>query len=183
MSGAVAMHHVTRPALAYIVQNMRARDRAEIFALRWDDDEDAFIDMMMSVAGELWRIWTLDDEPVAVTGVVPVRPGVAIGAAFGTDKWRQVVRPMTRWAQTFIIPVLKGANYHRLEAYMLAANTDARRWVEHFGAEIEAVLRGYGRSREDFLLYVLDLTQDRTAQRVARHMKPRRGLPASIGVQ
>jgi hypothetical protein len=183
MSGAVAMHHVTRPALAYIVQNMRARDRAEIFALRWDDDENALVDSLMNVAGELWRIWTLDDEPVTVTGVVPVRPGVAIIAAFGTDKWRQVLRPMIRWAESFIIPVLKGANYHRLEAYMLAAH-DARQLIEHFGSEIEAVLRGYGRSREDFLLYVLDLTQDRTAQRMARHvLKRRRGLPASIGVQ
>jgi hypothetical protein len=180
---AVASHLVTRPALAHIVQNLRPRDRAEIFALRWDDDEDAMVEGVVAIAGELWRVWTLDGEPVAVNGVVPVRPGVVVAGAFGTAKWPRIVRAMTRWSQTFVIPVLKNANYHRGEAYVLAANADSRRWIEMLGGEIESVLRGYGRGREDFLLYTWDLTQDRRAQRVIRHHKPRRGFTASIGVQ
>jgi RimJ/RimL family protein N-acetyltransferase len=183
MASVVASHHVTRPALAYIVRNLRPRDRAEIFALRWDDNEDTFLDSLLPVAGELWRIWTLDDEPVAINGVVPIRPGVVVAGAFGTTKWRHVVRSMTRWSLDFVIPVLKNANYHRGEAYVLAANTDSRRWIEMLGGEIESVLKGYGRQHEDFLLYAWDLTRDRRASRVTRHLKPRRGFTASIGVQ
>jgi hypothetical protein len=160
---------VTRPALTHIVRNMRPRDRAEIFALRWDNDEEALIDGLVAVAGDLWRVWTLDGEPVAVNGVVPVRPGVVVAGAFGTPKWRSAIRPMTRWSLDFVIPALKTSNYHRGEAYVLAANTDSRRWIELLlGGEIEAVLKGYGRSHEDFLLYAWDLTQEKETQHVFR---------------
>jgi hypothetical protein len=134
VTGLVTSEPTTRWAVQHIVANLRERDRAEIYALRWDNDE----------------------------GMVPVRPGVVIGGAFGTPKWRKVVRPITRWARGFIIPSLQNANYHRIEAYVLAENTDSRRWIERFGGEVEALLKSFGRSREDFLLYVLDLTQGRT---------------------
>lgn len=140
--------------LRHIAANLRPRDRREIFALRWNDDVDEFAFEVGKVAGDLWRMWWVDGEPVAVAGVVPIRPGVVIGGAFGTDKWRQVVRPMTRWFRDYTIPILNRSNYHRGEVYVLAENTDGRRWVEFLGAEIEAVLKGYGRGREDFLLYV-----------------------------
>lgn len=158
----VGHSQVEREPLAYIVRHLRPRDRQEIFALRWDNDEDRFVEEILACAGDLWKLWYFDDEPVAATGMVPVRPGVVIGGAFGTDKWRKAVRPITRWARGFIIPSLQNANYHRIEAYVLAENTDSRRWIERFGGEVEALLKSFGRSREDFLLYVLDLTQGRT---------------------
>ena len=158
----VGHSQVEREPLAYIVRHLRQRDRQEIFALRWDNDEDRFVEEILACAGDLWKLWYVDDEPVAATGMVQVRPGVVIGGAFGTPKWRKVVRPITRWARGFIIPSLQNANYHRIEAYVLAENTDSRRWIERFGGEVEALLKSFGRSREDFLLYVLDLTQGRT---------------------
>jgi hypothetical protein len=152
---------VTAEGLAYIVRNLRPRDRREIFALRWDDDEAQFVAHVYASAGELWRMWSIDSEPVAVNGVVPVRPGVVIAGAFGTSRWRSVVKPMTRWSLDYVIPILRQAGYHRGEAYVLAENTDSRRWIELLGGEIEAVLKGFGRQREDFLLYAWDLTQER----------------------
>jgi len=155
------MREVDRAGLTHIVCHLRPRDRQEIFALRWDDDDKALIDAVLAYAGDMWKIWSCDGEPVAVSGVVPVRPGVVIASAFGTAKWRTVLRPMTRWFQGFVIPVLKTSGYHRGEAYVLATNTDSRRWIELFGGEIEAFLKGYGRNREDFLLYAQDLTRER----------------------
>jgi hypothetical protein len=151
---------VTSAALTHIVRNLRPRDRAEIFALRWDDDEDRFAFEICAIAGDLWRLWTLDGEPVAVNGVVPVRPGVVIAGAFGTPEWRRIIRPMTRWSRDFVIPCLKMSGYHRGEAYVLATHTDSRRWIELLGGEVETLLKGYGRHREDFLLYAWDLTQE-----------------------
>jgi hypothetical protein len=153
---------VDREGLTHIVRQLRSRDRREIFALRWTDDEDLFIEQVAAVAGDLWRLWTLDGEPVAVNGVVPVRPGVVIAGAFGTPKWRAVLRPMTRWSLDYVIPVLKLSNYHRGEAYALVNNTDSRRWIELLGGEVEALLKGYGRNREDYLLYAWDLTRERS---------------------
>jgi hypothetical protein len=156
----VTSEPVTAPALAHIVRNLRPRDRVEIFSLRWNDDEDQLVREVCAFAGDLWRLWLLDGEPVAVNGVIPVRPGVVIAGAFGTKKWRQIVKPMTRWSLEFVIPVLKASNYHRGEAYVLASNSDSRRWIELLGGEVETLLKGYGRQREDFLLYAWDLTRE-----------------------
>jgi hypothetical protein len=172
--GVVNAHEVTLEGLTHIVRNMRERDRREIFALRWDDDEDALIRDILHVAGAMWRVWTWDGEPVAVNGVIPMRPGVVICGAFGTDKWRLALRPITHWSRDFIIPALQHANYHRGEAYVLAANTDSRRWIEMLGGKIETLLQGYGRNREDFLLYVWDLTRsdDHVHRRRPRQQRP-----------
>ena len=104
----VGMHEVSREGITHIVRNLRARDRREIFALRWDDDEDQLIESISAVAGSMWKVWSWDGEPVSVNGVIPVRPGVVICGAFGTDKWRKTLRPMTHWSRTFVIPALAG---------------------------------------------------------------------------
>src|SRR5262249_48214134 len=98
-----------REDIAHIVQNLRARDRAEIFGLRWDDDEEALIDSVFAVAGPMWRVWSYQGEPVAMNGIVPQRPGVVTAGAFGTDKFNRVIRPMIRWSRDWVIPRLKSA--------------------------------------------------------------------------
>jgi hypothetical protein len=134
--------------------------------LRWNDDEEQLVQEISAAAGELWRMWSLEGEPVAVNGVVPVRPGVVIAGAFGTPRWRSIIKPMTRWSLDYVIPLLRRANYHRGEAYVLSENTDSRRWIELLGGEVEAVLKGFGRQREDFLLYAWDLTREKERDRV-----------------
>jgi len=81
------------------------------------------------------------------------------------------LRPMTRWSMGFVIPTLRNAGYHRGEAYVLAANTDSRRWVEMLGGEVESLLKGYGREREDYLLYAWDLTRERSDRHVLQQPK------------
>lgn len=157
---------VGKEGLAHIVANLRPRDRAEIFGMRWDDDEKLLVEQINLAAGDLWRMWWVDDEPVAVNGVCPIRPGVVIAGAFGTNKWRRTIRAMTRWSLDYVIPVLVRAGYHRGEAYVLAVNTDSRRWIELLGGEVEALLKGFGRSREDYLLYAWDLTLWETRKNV-----------------
>jgi RimJ/RimL family protein N-acetyltransferase len=91
---------------------------------------------------------------------------------------------MTRWSLDYVIPILRQAGYHRGEAYVLAENTDSRRWIELLGGEIEAVLKGFGRNREDFLLYTWDLTREKGESRVflrGRAQSPDR--PADGGCQ
>src|SRR6185437_2319284 len=73
--------------------------------------------------------------------------------AFGTDQWPRALLSMTRHAWNFILPALISIKTHRAEAYVLADNGDARRWIESIGGEQEALLRGYGRAGEDFILY------------------------------
>ena len=147
-------------AVAHIVRHLRPRDRVEIFGLRWDDDEAACVRDFCHVAGALWRIWYYDGEPVAMNGVLPIRPGVVVASAFGTDKWRHVIRPMTRWSLNWCIPALQRAGYHRGEAYALALNADGRAWIELLGGKIEAYLEQYGRNQETYILYAWRLNED-----------------------
>jgi len=151
---------IERIDIAHIVRHLRARDRAEIFGLRWSDDEDQLVNDIAGVAGMMWRVWRYQGEPVAMNGIVPLRPGVVSAGAFGTDKWRHVVRAMTRWSREFVIPSLQLANYHRGEAMTLASNVDSRRWIESLGGQVEAYLHHYGRNREDYVLYAWRLDED-----------------------
>lgn len=150
---------ITRADVAHIVRNLRERDRREIYALRWNDDEDTLVDQVFATAGPMWRVWHYRDEPVAINGVLPLRPGVVSAAAFGTDKWRRIVRPMVEWSRDWVIPRLKIAGYHRGEACALAANVDGRRFIELLGGQVEAYLHKYGRNREDFVLYAWRLDE------------------------
>lgn len=146
--------------IAHIVRHLRERDRREIFGLRWDDDEDALVRDIAIFAGPMWRVWRYRSEPVAMNGIIPLRPGVVSAGAFGTDKWRHIVRAMTRWSLEWVIPRLQAANYHRGEAIALASNMDSRHWIELLGGQIEAYLHHYGRNREDYILYTWRLDEN-----------------------
>lgn len=148
-----AVTEIRHEHVAHIVKNLRASDRAECSAVRWVDDDDHLTQDLMTVVGKLWRVWLWDGEPVAINGVVPIRPGVVICSSLGTDKWRYVIRPMTHWSREWLIPCLQLSKYHRGEAYVAAANTQSARWVRALGAQPEAYLWHYGKNREDFVLY------------------------------
>jgi len=140
-------------AIHHIVMNLRDCDRAEIMALRWDDDLEGLSAEVAGFAGPMWRIWTVDDEPASIMGITPIRPGVVMGGAFGTPLWRFTAPRMLRWGWRWAIPRLRAAGVHRGESYALACNTENRAFIEAAGGEVEALLEGYGRNGEDFLLY------------------------------
>jgi hypothetical protein len=172
MSHALVRHPVSYQDVVHVVHHLRERDRREIFALRWNDDVDSFIADVVSVAGALWSAWRLDGEPIALNGVVPVRPGVCLAGAFGTDKWAHAVRAITRHAREVTIPLLHHAGYHRGEAYALAANVEGRSWIELLGGEREAYLEAFGRNKEDFILYRWRLDDVFFFPRVKRNAVP-----------
>lgn len=140
--------------MAYIIRNLRQRDRDELYALRWDDDPDALLESVMSYAGAMSVIWELDGVPVAAQGAAPIRPGVWGIWCFGTDKWPLVLLSMTKHAKQFIVPALLGAGFHRAEAHSMASHTDARAWIEFLGGQQESVQVGAGRGGEDYITYV-----------------------------
>ena len=145
---------VTEAGLRHVVLNMRERDRAEIYALRWDDDPERHVRDILPWMGEMCWTWERDGVPVSVQGTQPVRPGVWQNFAFGTDAWPHVVLDMTRHSRRFIIPALLRVGFHRAECRALLDHADSRRWiVEGLGGRQEAILRGLGRNGEDFVSY------------------------------
>lgn len=144
---------VSEDRLRYVITHMRERDHKEIYALRFDEDPERFLASQMWIMGDMCRIWERNGVPVAVQGVIPAWPGVWHMFAYGTDEWPKVVLSMTRWAWGIVIPAMSRMA-HRVEARAMATHTESRRWIESFGAKQEAVLREYGKNREDFVLYV-----------------------------
>lgn len=145
---------ITPDSARYIIKHLRQRDREEIFAQRWNDDEEELLRFIMFGVGAMSWCWWRDGRPVSLQGAWPIRPGVWSCWAFGTDEWPRVVLSMTKHSRRFIIPALMRARFHRAEAAALATHTDSRRWIEALGARQESVLRGYGRRGEDFISYV-----------------------------
>lgn len=145
---------VTRESLAFIVTHLRPRDREEIFALRWDDNEETFIDEMMALCGAMTWIWERDGVPVSVQGAVCSRPHVWEVFAFGTACWPRVVLDMTRHVKRFMIPALLRVGAHRVECRALLSHTDSRKWLTALGAKEAAILQRFGRNAETYVSYV-----------------------------
>jgi hypothetical protein len=139
--------------LAHILENLRERDRKEIYALRWDDDVTELHHTMCVMCNPLWRIWTVDGEPAAVFSAVPVRPGVVIVGSFGTEAWNDAMPSIVRHIKGPFAEALRELGVHRAEAYVLADNFDGTRFVRGMDGELEARLVGFGREQEDFLLF------------------------------
>jgi len=137
----------------YIIQNLRERDKQEIFATRWGDDLEELVQDIQGYGEFQWTA-VLDGTPVAIIGACPMWPGVWSVWAFGTEDWPKVVLKLTRHARQAMIPALHEQGAHRAECRALKVHEDACRWLELLGAHKEAELAGFGRQREDFILYV-----------------------------
>jgi hypothetical protein len=142
-----------RDAVAFVARRMRARDRAEIFATRSDDDPDAVAAETVALARFGCVAWN-GAEPAAVVCAFPLWPGVWSVGMYATGRWPTVALTVTQWIAGTLIPDLVAAGAHRAECRSLSTHTVAHRWLERLGAAREAVLTAYGRRREDFFLYV-----------------------------
>ena len=74
-----------REEIAHITRNLRSRDQAELYALRWHSNPDELVNEILIYAHAMWRMFCVDAEPAAMAGVIPTRPGVVSAAAFGTE--------------------------------------------------------------------------------------------------
>lgn len=140
--------------LVHIARNLRARDREELFATRWDDDPLLLADQYARVEG-LRYLFSLDEEPVAVMGAIEQWPGTWSVYAFGTDKWDRVVFSLTKTAKRVMIPEMQCRGMRRAHAASLDVHVQAHRWMERLGGKKESTMPGFGRNGETFFMFVL----------------------------
>jgi len=144
----------TRQTVDYIAHRLRNLDYIELAATSVVDDPAPLLaDRVMSYSAMAF-VALANGEPASCWGLIPSWPGVGTAYAFGTDRWGEVLLPMTKHVSRFMLPLLLDNGYHRIEARSLASRADTRRWLMMFGAEPEAVLRSSGKRGEDFILYV-----------------------------
>lgn len=144
---------LTAEAVFHVVERMRAKDRAEIFATQWEDDDWKFANGVLRVANFAFALHADDGEPVACCGAVPMWEGVWSVWMFATDRFPEIAIGTHRFAKEVFFPNLDYAGWHRLECRSLASHTTAHRWLEKLGAYKESEVAKYGRNGEDFFVY------------------------------
>jgi hypothetical protein len=135
------------------LRHLRADDAAEMAACDIDLHRLPDVIVRHKVFAFAACTYDVDDPVVAVWGMLPRRPGVGAGFAFGTDQWGLAVRPMLRQIRRFVLPFLRQNGYHRVEAAALARRLDVFKFMALIGAEPEGMLQGYGAGGEDFISY------------------------------
>lgn len=136
----------------YVAENLRERDRREIFATRWEDDPNGLALDTVAAGGFSW-VASYKDRPVAVIGATPRWPKVWTAWAYGTDEWPRVVRRLTKHVRRFMMPALRNAGAIRVDCIALEEHHDARRWLTALGAQQEKTLASWGRNGETFVGY------------------------------
>jgi RimJ/RimL family protein N-acetyltransferase len=142
-------------SLLYVCRNLREADRAEIFASRWTDDPDELAIEAATRWGDFSYIaFGGDGVPIASVGASPLHPGVWSGWMMATDDFHTIGKQLTRWMRKVMIPAVVEAGCHRAEARSAAEHHEAHAWMRMLGAKREAVLRQFGREKQDFHLFV-----------------------------
>ncbi len=136
----------------YIAENLRERDRQEIFATRYDESIEGLARDTVALGGFSW-VALVDGVPVAVIGATPRWPKVWGIWSYGTNDWDKVVLTLTRHALRFMRPALYNSGAIRVDCMALAAHTDARRWLEYLGLRPEKKLDKWGKNGETFVSY------------------------------
>jgi hypothetical protein len=138
--------------LLYIAKKMRAEDREEIYATRWNNDPEELSASAMIIPDMSW-IAAHNGEPVAAFGAIPIHPRVWSVWMFSTDKWPKVALGVTRFIKKTMIPSLKATGALRAECKSHFRHSVAHKWLEMLGATKESTLENYGKNGEDFYLY------------------------------
>jgi hypothetical protein len=137
-------------AVFYVVNNMRAIDRAEIYGLRFHQNPFILTGEVMAQAKFCWVAWH-GEKPAAVIGATETHPGCWQVFCFGTDEFNRIALPLTRFVRRRMLPALfNDLGARRLEADSLCHHTEAHRWLESFGAKQESIKEAYSDAGDYF---------------------------------
>lgn len=135
-----------------VVRNMRAADRAEIYATLWEEDDEYFARIATLSGGFRWGAY-YEGRPIAMIGATPRWPNVWDAWAFGTDEWPKAVRTLTKHVRRFMIPALQNAGAVRVDAHALASHNESNKWLTFLGADPGKPLANWGKNGETFVAY------------------------------
>lgn len=146
---------LTRDALLCVAAKMRAPDRHEIFATRFDEDAAALVADLMAGDPVGAIIAAEDDTPVAVLGATEMWPGLWSMWMFATDRWPEVARAATRFAKEEMWPALLALGLRRGECRSAVQHQMAHRWLRHLGGVQESIHPAYGKGGETYIGFVI----------------------------
>lgn len=146
---------LTRDALLDVASAMRAPDRREIFATRFDENAAALVDDLLAGDPIGAVIAARDGTPVAAIGGTEMWPGLWSLWMFATDRWPEVAHDATRFARTELWPALRALGLRRGECRSAADHVMAHRWIRHLGGVQESIHPAFGKGGETFIGFVI----------------------------
>lgn len=160
----------TNDQIRYVAQNMRQRDFEEFRAISHFDTRQQIAEALVVKYAPLRSVLCASDDqgPIAIGGIVGIRPGTSGGLFYATDRFPAVILPATRWIRRYMFPQLAREGIHRLEVISLAAYPEMHRWLRTLGFEAETgPMKNFGRDGEPFIQFarILDARKARARAR------------------
>lgn len=134
-----------------ITRRMREADYKELSATCGYPSVDSYADAAMIYPGPKFAALA-GNKPVGVGGISEFYPNVGSLWMWATDDFSLVAKSATKQAKKTINQFFESGG-HRLQCYAMCTHTNAHRWLELLGLELEHVVKGMGKGREDFYLY------------------------------
>lgn len=141
--------------LIAIGRGMRAADRREIFATRFDEDAVLLAEDLLAGDPVGAVVTTPDGVAVAALGGTEMWPGLWSLWMFATERWPEVARETTRFARNVLWPALLCLGLRRGECRSASDHVMAHRWLHHLGGAVESVHPAYGKGGETFIGFVI----------------------------
>lgn len=147
------LEYATKEHIYAVAAAMRESDYREFSALSTEDTRGKLaVQLARRFAGRSDVMVATDDNvrPIAVGGLIEHRPNVVSLLFFATDAFPEIGLELTKVIKRDMIPPLKVAGVHRIEATAMADHVEAHRWIRSLGLEPEAMLRGFGKGGETY---------------------------------
>lgn len=149
---AVTLEYASHRDIAEVAFNMRESDYREFSALsRYDSRDDLASELVQRFAGrDDVMVAAHDGHAIAIGGLIENRPNVVSLLFYATDAFPGIGLELTKIIKRDLIPPLKVAGVHRIEAVSMYDHIEAHRWICNLGLAPEGILRGFGKGGETF---------------------------------
>ena len=126
----------------YVLRNLRDMDIIEIErTLDAPYDANAMFSAIYANTEVHNYVALINEEPVALFGLIEKRYSVPVGWCLGTDLFERAVAIVTRHVKRVILPDLKKRHIRHVVCVALTSRQDVGRWIRVFG----------GKPRSEFL--------------------------------
>jgi len=140
--------------LAHVAHHLTDLDRMELAVSRETpiDAERLTLDAWKTTLH--YAALTRDAEPAMVFGVDFNQPFTTTVWGFKTDRYREVILPVTKFIRRTMLPHLRDTiRVAEAQCVVHPDNQPSRKWLSVLGFSLKATLSGFGNRGEDMLLY------------------------------
>lgn len=136
--------------ISYVCNNLRPKSHEDIFGATFDN-LDELKAVMTGIGGIQW-VGYCDKLPAAIVGAHLIHGGVWGVYGFGTAKWGDIWRDVTKVGRREVLGGIQRAGGHRAQCVSPAEHKDTHAWLRLLGATIETPMPKYGRNGEDYVM-------------------------------